>query len=31
MNMSDLFSKVRTIGDKPLKAEVLPPANGEKK
>jgi len=31
MNMSDLFSKVRTIGDKPLKAEVLAPANGEKK
>jgi len=28
MNMSELFSKVRTIGDKAQKPEVLPPANG---
>ena len=31
MNMSDLFSKVRTIGDKAQKPDVLPPGNGSQK
>ncbi|HEX4487208.1 MAG TPA: flotillin family protein, partial [Terriglobales bacterium] len=29
MSMTDLFSKVRTLGDKSGKADVLPPANGK--
>jgi flotillin len=28
MSLSDLFSKVRTIGDKPVNPDVLPPAAG---
>jgi hypothetical protein len=30
MSMTELFSKVRTLGDKPLKPDALPPgANGK--
>jgi hypothetical protein len=28
MSLADLFSKVRTIGDKPVNPDVLPPAAG---
>jgi flotillin len=31
MSMSELLGKVRPIGDKPPKSDVLPPANGGKK
>jgi flotillin len=31
MNMAELLSKVRAIGDKAPRADVLPPANGDKK
>ena len=31
VNMAELLSKVRAIGDKAPKPDALPPANGDKK